>query len=86
MKDKFLYAPLYYFDIDIEWGHLRVGPLLVHWFNSSTDHDSWGSCTVTWDLKHSFLFCFNELKQKFEISHRIIDPDLARVMKGAKHF
>jgi hypothetical protein len=86
MKDKFLYAPLYYFDIDIEWGHLRVGPLLLHWFNSSTDHDSWGSCTVTWDLKHSFLFCFNELKQKFEISHHIIDPDLARVMKGAKHF
>jgi len=86
MKDKFLYAPLYYFDIDIEWGHLRVGPLLLHWFNSSTDHDSWGSCTVTWDLKHSFLFCFNELKQKFEISHRIIDPDLARVMKGVKHF
>jgi len=86
MKKKSSYAPLYYFDVESEWGHLRVGPLLIHWFNSSAEHDSWGSCDITWDLKHSFLFFFNELSQRFEFSHRIIDPDIRRVMKGVQHF
>jgi len=86
MKKKLLYAPLFYCDIDIEWGHFRIGPLLLHWFNSSTNYDSWGSFNLTWDLKHSFLFCFNEVQQRFEFTHRTVDPDLARVMKGAKHF
>lgn len=78
--------PLYYFDVDIEWGHLRFGPLLIHWFNSSTEYDSWGSVDITWDLKHSFLFYFNEVKQRFAFKHRVIDPDIRRVMKGVKHF
>ena len=86
MKKKSSCAPLYYFDVESEWGHLRVGPLLIHWFNSSAEYDSWGSCDITWDLKHSFLFFFNELSQRFEFSHRIIDPDIRRVMKGVQHF
>jgi hypothetical protein len=86
MKKKSLYAPLFYFDVDIEWGHIRFGKLLIHWFNSSAQYDSWGSCDITWDLKHSLLFCFNEMRQRFEFSHRIIDPDIRRVMKGVKHF
>jgi hypothetical protein len=86
MKKKSLYAPLFYFDVDIEWGHIRFGKLLIHWFNSSAQYDSWGSCDITWDLKHSLLFCFNEMHQRFEFSHRIIDPDIRRVMKGVKHF
>ena len=86
MKKKSPYAPLFYFDIDIEWGHIRFGKLLIHWFNSSAQYDSWGSCDITWDLKHSFLFCFNEMRQRFEFSHRIIDPDIRRVMQGVKHF
>ena len=79
-------APLCYFDVDIEWGHLRFGPLLIHWFNSSAEHDSWGSCDITWDLKYSFLFYFNEMEERFDFNFRIIDPDSARVLKGAKHF
>jgi hypothetical protein len=79
-------APLCYFDVDIEWGHLRFGPLLIHWFNSSAEHDSWGSCDITWDLKYSFLFYFNEMEERFDFNFRIIDPDIARVLKGAKHF
>ena len=79
-------APLCYFDVDIEWGHLRFGPLLIHWFNSSAEHDSWGSCDITWDLKYSFLFYYNEMEERFDFNFRIIDPDIARVLKGAKHF
>lgn len=86
MTKKPHHLPLYYFDIDIEWGHIRFGPLLIHWFNSDVTWDAWGSCDITWDLKHSFLFCFNEIKKRFEFNHRTIDPDIARVMKGVKHF
>lgn len=86
MKKKTASAPLFYFDIDIEWGHLRFGPLLIHWFNSCTDYDNWGSCDITWDLKYSFLFCFHELKNRPWFRCRAIDPDIARVMKGVKNF
>lgn len=80
------YAPLFYCDIDMEWGHFRLGPLLLHWFNSSTEHDCWGSFDLTWDLKYSFLFCFHGIKNRPWFQCRVIDPDIARVMKGVKHF
>lgn len=79
-------APLYYCDIDIEWGHLRFGPLLIHWFNSATEYDSWGSIDILWDLKYSFLFHFDQVKNRFAFNARAIDPEIRRVMKGVKHF
>jgi len=73
-----------YFDIDIEWGHVRVGPMVLSWFNSATHYDEWGSCDIFWDFKHSFLFAFNEETHRPHFYSREIDPELTAALKGSK--
>ena len=70
---------------DIEWGHLRIGPMLLTWFNSDTAYNCWGSTTICWDFKVSFLFCFHEIHKCPWFQVREVDPDIRRVMKGNKY-
>ena len=73
-----------YFDIDIEWGHIRVGPVILSWFNSDTGYDEWGSLDLFWDFKHSFLFAFNKETHRPHFHSREIDPELTAALKGSK--
>lgn len=74
----------FYCDIDIEWGHIKVGPLVLSWFNSDTSYDQWGSLDVFWDFKHSFLFGFNSQTRRPQFQFKRIDPELTAALKASK--
>jgi hypothetical protein len=75
----------FYLDIDIEWGHVRFGPMVFSWFNSDTRYKEWGSLDLLWDFKHSFLFAFNEKNNRPQFISRAIDPLLTATLKGSKN-
>lgn len=74
----------FYFDVDIEWGHVRVGPMILTWFNSDTRWDSWGSIDVVWNFKYSFLFCFHEILERPYFHKRELDYHISEALKGSK--
>jgi len=74
----------FYFDVDIEWGHFRLGPLVLTWFNSDAAYDSWGSVDISWKFKYCFLFAFNELKHAPHFHARELDPEITAALRGSK--
>lgn len=74
----------FYFDVDIEWGHLRVGPLILTWFNSDTSWDSWGSIDIIWNFNYSFLFGFHEWRHRPFVTSKRIDPEISQALRGSK--
>lgn len=78
-----MFAPWFYLDVDLEWGSIKVGKVLLSWFNSDTRYDSWwGSLSITLDLKWNFLVFYNELKKRPAIEFRCIDPEISEVLRG----
>ena len=74
----------FYFDVDIEWGHIRVGPMILTWFNSDTTYNEWGSVDLFWKFKHSFLFHFDQNLNRPRFVSRGLDPELTAVLNGSK--
>lgn len=75
----------FYCDIDIEWGHVRVGPVVLTWFNSNTAYDEWGSIDLFWKFKTSFLFYFDQDLNCPQLAAREIDPEITAALKGSKN-
>jgi hypothetical protein len=74
----------FYCDVDIEWGHVRLGPLVLSWFNSDTSWNSWGSLDVLWNFKYSFLFAFHELEDRPFVKVRELDYEISAALKASK--
>jgi len=73
----------FYFNADIEWGHLSIGPLTLTWFNSDTPWDNWGSANLCWDFNYLFLFFYQDRPR---VRRTQLDPELRDVMKAPERF